>query len=136
MDSLARQKIFEVASGKYTLDAPPFRVPLSHEKCFFIMATLNFAQVIVMKINPGASPTLSVPTGKVWKIESVSISGTSGSVILKKGGQDVGILFSTISNSNYGSQLPFWLNDTFGASVLNDSTHRASVSITEWNIAP
>ncbi|HTF04232.1 MAG TPA: hypothetical protein VK826_09400 [Bacteroidia bacterium] len=100
------------------------------------MATLNFAQVIIMKINPGASPTLSVPAGKVWKIESVGISGTSGSVILQKGAQEIGILFSTVSNNKYGSQLPFWLNDTFGVSVLNDSTFRASVSITEWNIAP
>lgn len=100
------------------------------------MATLSFAQVIVMKINPGASPNLAVPAGKVWKIESVGISGTSGTVLLKKGSQDIGILFSTISNNNYGSQLPFWLNDTFGASLLNDSAHRVSVSITEWNVVP
>ena len=98
------------------------------------MATMNFGQVIIIEIDPGASVALNVPSGTVWKIESAAIGGTNGTLNLKRGDNRVGILFSTVSGNLYGTQHPFWLNDSYDSFVENDSPFYAALSISEWQI--
>lgn len=100
------------------------------------MSTLTFNAVFVNTIPADSSLAFTVNSGKIWKIESVGIGGTKGAVYLKKGADLVAILFSTIQDNDYGSQLPFWLDDTVSGEFVNDSNNGASVSITEWNIVP
>ncbi len=101
------------------------------------MADLIFSQVIVTEIakkttSPG-TVTLNVPVDKVWKIESVAIGGTNGTVYLKKSNELVGILFTTISRDQFAAQLPFWLPADYSIDLVNDSSERAIVSISEWD---
>ncbi len=99
------------------------------------MATLNFNKVYVNIIPADTSINFTVTSGKIWKIESVGIGGTKGAVYLKVGVTNIAILFSTIQDNDYGSLLPYWLDDTVvGGQFVNDSNNAASVCITEWNI--
>jgi hypothetical protein len=97
------------------------------------MAELIFNKVYVNTIAADASISFSVPSGKIWKIESVGIGGTKGAVQLRIGTANVAILFSTFQDNDYGSKLPYWMDDTVSGEFINDSNSAASVSITEWN---
>ncbi len=99
------------------------------------MASLNFNKIYVNTIPADSFINFTVTSGKIWKIESVGIGGTKGAVYLKVGADNIAILFSTIQDNDYGSQLPYWLDDTVvGGKFVNDSNNAASVCITEWNI--
>lgn len=98
------------------------------------MSGLTFNKAEVKTIAADSAVSFTVTSGKIWKIESVGIGGSKGAVYLRKGTDKIAILFSTIQDNDYGSQLPFWLDDTFAGDFVNDSNDAASVCITEWNI--
>ena len=101
------------------------------------MATLDFAEVIVVTIPSGQSSSINLDSGTVWKIESAGIGGTSGSVFLRNNASEqVAMLFSSVNEHDYGSPLPFWLNAGFQGSFLNDSSYSAAVSITRYSFTP
>ena len=101
------------------------------------MADPIFSQVVITEIPkkttvPG-TVTLTVPATKFWKIESVAIGGTNGTVYLRKSGEIVGILFTSISHDHFAARLPFWLPESYSIELVNDSSERAIVSISEWD---
>jgi hypothetical protein len=100
------------------------------------MASLNFNRIYINTIPADSFILFTVTSGKIWKIESVGIGGTKGAVYLRAATNDnIAILFSTIQDNDYGSQLPYWLDDTAVSwKFVNDSNNVASVCITEWNI--
>ncbi|CAN5355285.1 hypothetical protein BH09BAC5_BH09BAC5_12680 [soil metagenome] len=72
--------------------------------------TLGFSQVIVTSLDQGIDSIITIPAGRIWKIESAGIGGTNGVIYLKKNATDkIAILFSSIGNDDYSSPLPFWL---------------------------
>lgn len=96
---------------------------------------LYFKEVKVISILKGKTHKFTLSETAVWKIESVGIGGTTGTVFLlndKLTGvpEPVALLYSLVNEQNFGSQLPFWLSPAFDGSFLNDSSFSASVSIT------
>ncbi|MBI3509763.1 MAG: hypothetical protein HY064_03800 [Bacteroidetes bacterium] len=104
------------------------------------MATyeLTFNRVFILTLAPNTDSSIAVPSGYVWKIESVGIGGTKGVVYLKSSSSSddkIAILFSSIGDDDYASPLPFWLGETFtGGFFRNESGFKGSVSITEYFI--
>lgn len=101
--------------------------------------TPEFSQVFLTQLAPGAtSPDFTVPADKIWKIESAGIGGTKGAIYLNSGTgvtlKTVAIIFSTISDNDYGVHLPFTLPAGFVGSIKNDSNNDALVSITEYEL--
>ena len=109
----------------------------------FAQGTLQFNQVKVV------TTTQTVPTGKVWKVESafgnalVSNCSTNPLHTITVNGNDVTVTQSTsltFNNYCYGwqgvatcTQLPFWL--PAGAS-LAASTNVTGISVIEFNVVP
>ena len=114
------------------------------------MSQLEFSQVIVYTFDKSAAQNISVPSGKVWKIESAGIGGTNGSIFLRTtvlsvADVRIAILFSTIKNDDFSSPMPYWLAAGFSGSLYSDTADAttadgsipptsASVSITEYTI--
>jgi hypothetical protein len=115
------------------------------------MRTLEFSQVINYTFDKSAAQSITVPSGKVWKIESAGLGGTNGAVFLRTTVLSVpdvriAILFSTIKSDDFSSPFPYWLNENFTGSFYTDTADAtvdasipptaASVSITEYNVLP
>jgi hypothetical protein len=99
---------------------------------------LQFNQVILVDLGPSGSQSISVPAGKVWKIESVGIAsnGSNNGVYLRNSGAQAIAHFSNVTNA-YSTTLPFWLPASYSGSFLNStSSYRTSVSIIEFNVVP
>jgi hypothetical protein len=105
---------------------------------FFYMAEPAFSQVIVTEIPKRAEESgtvsITVPSGKFWKIESAGIGATNGTVYLKTGTELIAILFTSTNGNMHSSYLPVWLPQNFSGELVNDSSARAMVSITEWSV--
>lgn len=94
---------------------------------------LQFNQVINYDIASNGIQNFTVPSGKVWKIESV-VAGNTGSpfIFLRNAAlQNIGY-FTTPNASVY----PFWLGSGFVGSFQNLSTNRSIISILEFNVVP
>lgn len=111
--------------------------------CFFsnqkgyTQGNLQFNQVILYDFAASATQAITVPSGKVWKIEAGnSYNGSnSGITIRNSANQAMGVLSTSASVST--SVYPFWLPSGFTGSLLNGaSTGRACLSIIEFNIVP
>lgn len=112
------------------------------------MAQLVFSQVIVYTFDKSAAQNITVPGGKVWKIESAGIGGTNGAIFLRTtvltvADVKIAILFSSIGDDDFSSPLPYWLPADFSgnfytetANVAEPTVTAASISITEYDIAP
>lgn len=97
---------------------------------------LQFNQVILFTVPLNTTVAFSVPAGKVWKIESVGMGGTSSSsLLLRDAGSNV-ITYFTGANNN--AALPFWLPSSFNGSFQSTGTnpYRDVISIIEFNIVP
>lgn len=99
---------------------------------------LQFNQVILYDIPISGTQNITVPAGKVWKIESVSMGSTGSSA-------DIFLRNSTLANFAHFSAAsaaasavyPFWLPANFTGSFLNNNpSFRCCVSIIEFNIVP
>lgn len=100
--------------------------------------TPTFSQVILFQLNPGElSSPFTVTANTIWKIESVGIGGTKGAVYLTdstNNANNLAILFSSTSNDDYGSRLPFTLPAGFTGKFRNDSLNKAIISVTEYQL--
>ena len=90
---------------------------------------LQFNQVLILDATP-AGNTITVPTGKVWKIESVALSSNNAYFQIKWGGTS----YFVLNNSSPYANLPFWLPSNESASLIGSAN--AKVSIIEFNVVP
>ena len=95
---------------------------------------LQFNQVIMYDMTSGGTQNITVPAGKVWKIESASTSnGSTVGVSLRNAAlQNIGILSTSTAASNF----PIWLPTGFTGSFYNNAAGRSMVSILEFNVVP
>ena len=104
------------------------------------MADLQFSQVILYTFNKANPQTITVPSGKIYKIESAGIGGTNGAIFLRTNfgspvvpdSTRVAIIFTTVGDDNFSSPLPYWLPAGFTGNLYADTENVATVSITEY----
>jgi hypothetical protein len=99
---------------------------------------LQFTKVILYDIAANGTQSITVPAGKIWKIESVSLgsSGSAPAVFLKNSSAQ-NIAFFASPASTASASFPFWLPAAFTGSLVNNSaSYRCSVSITEYTRTP
>lgn len=111
---------------------------LGFSKASFAQGNLQFSQVIILDIGFSGIEAITIPAGKVWKIESVSMgsSGSSPSVYLRNS-SGANIAYFSSSGSTNTATLPYWLPSGFVGSLINNySAFRASISIIEFNVVP
>ena len=90
---------------------------------------LQFNQVLSLDANSGGNP-VTVPAGKVWKIESVAFSNNNAYFQIEWGG----VNYFVLNNSTPYANLPYWLPS--GESVSLVANVNAKVSIIEFNVVP
>lgn len=90
---------------------------------------LQFNQVLSLDANSAGNP-VTVPAGKVWKIESVAFSSNNAYFQIKWGGVNYFVLNNTTPYAN----LPYWLPSNESVSLV--ANVNAKVSIIEFNIVP
>ena len=99
--------------------------------CFFILESkaqgnLQFNQVLNVQFTPSASTTLTVPAGKVWKLESMVMNSSNAAGCFSYNGT-----FYYLRPEN----CPFWIGSeqtiTFGAGCS-----LGMISIIEFNVVP
>jgi hypothetical protein len=90
---------------------------------------LQFNQVLSLDANSGGNP-VTVPAGKVWKIESVAFSNNNAYFQIQWGGVNYFVLNNTTPYAN----LPYWLPS--GEAVSLVANVNAKVSIIEFNVVP
>jgi hypothetical protein len=96
---------------------------------FRAQGNLQFNQVLVLDGNQN-TPTYTVPAGKVWKVESATISSGSGYLALSINGSSASI----VTYANAGNNLPFWLP---GGTLIGFYIYQTGkVSILEFNVIP
>ena len=97
---------------------------------------LQFNQVIMYDMAGSAAQAITIPAGKVWKIESVGNSGVTNPAIYLRNAAAQPFCFLGYATSTYAAQLPFWLPSGFTGSFLNGNASRGCVSIIEFNVVP
>ena len=96
---------------------------------FVAQGNLQFSQVLVLDGNQN-TPTYTVPAGKVWKVESATISSGSGYLALSINGSGASI----VTYANGGNNLPFWVP---GGTLIGFYIYQTGkVSILEFNVVP
>ena len=95
----------------------------------FGQGNLQFNQVLILDATP-AGNAITVPAGKVWKIESVALSSNNAYFQIKWGGTS----YFVLNNSSPYANLPFWLPSNESASLIGSAN--AKVSIIEFNVVP
>lgn len=90
---------------------------------------LQFNQVLSLDANSAGNP-VTVPAGKVWKIESVAFSSNNAYFQIKWGGVNYFVLNNTTPYAN----LPYWLPSNESVSLV--ANVNAKVSIIEFNVVP
>ena len=97
---------------------------------------LTFSRVVLFDIPADSIRSISVPAGKVWKIESVSMasSGSVPSVFMRNAAlQNIAFFASPVNSAS--ANFPYWLPAEFSGSFLNNShSYRCSVSVVEYTI--
>jgi hypothetical protein len=96
---------------------------------FTAQGNLQFNQVLILDGNT-STPTYTVPAGKVWKVESATISSINGYLALSINGSAASILQVV----NGGNNLPYWI--PAGTLVGFYIASVGKVSIIEFNVIP
>jgi hypothetical protein len=99
---------------------------------------LQFLGVKHIEIAANGTSSVSITSGKVWKIESVSMgsTGSAPAVLLKNSNAQNIAFFSSAANSS-SAAYPYWLPASFtGTFVNNNPNYRCSISITEYSVSP
>ena len=96
---------------------------------FTAQGNLQFNQVLLLDGNT-TTPTYTVPAGKVWKVESATISSVNGYLSLSINGSVASILQFV----NGGNNLPYWI--PAGTLVGFFIVYEGKVSIIEFNVIP
>jgi len=103
-----------------------FLIPFSF---LFSQGNLQFNQVLIVDATTSGT-AVNVPTGKVWKIESVAFTSNSAYFQINWGGLN----YFLLNNSSGYSNLPFWLPS--GAAVSFVGSTNGKVSVIEFNVVP
>ena len=94
---------------------------------------LQFNQVLNIEFTTSGT-TVTVPAGKVWKMESCALTGTNSYAAFLYNGQTYFIRQHNTSSSSW-DVFPFWLGEgktvTFGPGGYN-----GIMSIIEFNVVP
>ena len=90
---------------------------------------LQFNQVLSLDANSAGNP-VTVPSGKVWKIESVAFSSNNAYFQIRWGG----VNYFVLNNSTPYANLPYWLPSNESISLV--ANVNAKVSIIEFNVVP
>ncbi len=99
----------------------------------FSQGNLQFNQVLNLSFSAGGA-NFAVPLGKVWKIETVSLSSYSSYFSLSVAGQSI---FLKNTNTGYGpvfESFPFWVAG--GQNVFMSGLNSGVASVIEFNIVP
>ena len=92
---------------------------------------LQFNQVLLLDVtNPANSVT--VPAGKVWKIESAIMNQNNSYTQLQIGG----VSYYLSSTSTLYKNVPFWIPSGTSLGLLSPSGHLGKISIIEFNVVP
>ncbi len=91
---------------------------------------LQFNQVLILDAIPAPGNAVTVPAGKVWKIESVALSNNNAYFQINWGGTS----YFVLNNSSLYANLPFWLPSNESVSLVGSTN--AKVSIIEFNVVP
>lgn len=103
--------------------------------CCWVKAqgNLQFNQVLNLSFSNNNTP-YTVPAGKVWKIENVSLSSFSSYFFMNINGQQI---FLKNTHTGYGpefSSFPYWVSG--GQNISFGGLTSGVVSIIEFNIIP
>jgi hypothetical protein len=99
----------------------------------FSQGNLQFNQVLNLSFSAGGA-NFAVPPGKVWKIETVSLSSYSSYFSLSVAGQSI---FLKNTHSGYGpvfESFPFWVAG--GQNVFMSGLNSGVASVIEFNVVP
>jgi hypothetical protein len=107
----------------------------------FSQGTLQFNQVLWFQLEDEVSFPISVPAGKVWKIESAAINaGSSQMFVYLRNSTDETVAILEKGTDDYTQPLPYWLPSGYTGSFYfwysSTGPYRASVSIIEFNVIP
>lgn len=92
---------------------------------------LQFNQVLILDItNPANS--VSVPIGKVWKIESAAMNQSNSYAQLQMGGQN----YYLLNSASPFNHLPFWVPGNTTVGLIGPSGHLGKLSVIEFNVVP
>jgi hypothetical protein len=95
---------------------------------------LQFNQVLNVEFTSAASTTLTVPTGKVWKLENLVMNSLNNYACFSYNGTTYYLRQHNTSSSAWDN-FPFWIGSgktvTFGAGCAS-----GMISILEFNIVP
>lgn len=86
---------------------------------------LEFSQAILVD-----NSTMTVPSGKVWKVVSVQRTGTQGAVEININGQNVYVGGASYDGTATGS-FPIWLP---AGSTISAETYVHFISVVEFNL--
>lgn len=95
----------------------------------FGQGNLQFNQVLILDA-PTAGNQVTVPAGKVWKIESVAMASNNAYFQI----QWAGLNYFVLNTSSGYNNLPFWLPANASVTLVGSSSTK--VSIIEFNIVP
>jgi hypothetical protein len=107
--------------------------------CFFILESkaqgnLQFNQVLNVQYTSSASTTLTVPAGKVWKLENLVMTSLNTYACFIYNGTTYYLRQHNTSSSAWDN-FPFWIGSeqtiTFGAGCSS-----GMISIIEFNVVP
>ena len=101
----------------------------------FSQGNLQFNQVIMFDLPASGTVNITVPVGKVWKIESVGNGGSSPYTMLRNAAVQNIAQFGAATGTS-STPLPFWLPTGFTGSFLANSINRTCISILEFNVVP
>ena len=99
----------------------------------FSQGNLQFNQVLNLSFSAGGA-NFAVPPGKVWKIETVSLSSYSSYFSLSVAGQSI---FLKNTHTGYGpvfESFPFWVAG--GQNVFMSGLNSGVASVIEFNVVP
>lgn len=99
-------------------------------------ASLEFSAVRLFSFDKANPLQVQLSAGKIYKIESIGIAGSNGTVYLQNNDspapENIAILYTTIDDDP-GAAMPFWLPPEFDGWLYNDSPYLCAVSVTEYN---
>jgi len=95
----------------------------------FSQGNLQFNQVLTLDA-PTAGNQVTVPAGKVWKIESVAMSSNNAYFQI----QWAGLSYFIVNTSSGYNNLPFWLPSNAVITLIGSAATK--VSIIEFNVVP
>ncbi len=97
----------------------------------FAQGNLQFNQVLLLDVTNPAN-AVTVPTGKVWKIESVAMNNNNAYVQLEIDGTN----YFLANASTPFEHFPFWVPGGTSLGIYGGGSNIGKLSVLEFNIVP